>query len=203
MGREKQLTLKGGPSCKAIITVEAALVMPIVIYTVFAIIYLAFYLYDICRLQGLVDETLNKAAYDMKYEVEPASFQLDYASIISHGIFDPSQAERQEYEQKLQNVLSQNLAKGLFLSRVKEIQAEVGAMRLEIAVHIRSRINIPWIKRLFEGYSKTMIAGEYPIHDPANTIRICEVILDTADKVKGVEDLKKRLERFHPKDIDN
>ncbi len=203
MGRENQLTVKGGFSCKAIITVEAALIMPIVIFTVFAIIYLTFYLHDICRLQGMVDETLHKAAYDLKYEADPASFGLDYESIIKHGIFEPSPTERRDYEQKLQNYLWQNLAKGLFLSQVTDIRAAVGVGSLKIAVHTRSRVNLPWIKRLFEGYSKTMIAGEHPIHDPARTIRICEIILDTADKVKGVDELKNKLERFHPKNIGN
>jgi hypothetical protein len=47
--------------------------------------------------------------------------------------------------------------------------------------------------------SHSVISGEYPIHDPAETIRVCDVILDTASQIKGVDELKNKIEGFFHK----
>lgn len=185
-------------TCKASITVEAAFVMPTILLAVFTILYLTFYLHDMCRVQGIVDETLHKAGLCVKYEADLNTDKVDYESIMERGVFDLLPGERAEVEQELQTYLQQRLAKGLFLSQIADVQAAVETTKLKITIRTESRIVIPWIKRFFEKYSDTVILGEYPIHDPAQTIRICEVILDTAAQVKGVDELKSKIEKFFP-----
>jgi hypothetical protein len=182
----------------ASITVEAAFVMPIVILTVFTLLYLTFYLHDMCKVQGIVDETLHLAGLSMKYEDDPATVEIDYKDIIRRGVFDELLGDRSEAERKIEAYLQHRLAKGLFLSHITGIQAEVGRVKLEVSVESEGLISIPWVELFFKNYSHTVTSGEYPIHDPARTIRVCEVILDTASQVKGVDELKKKMEHFFP-----
>jgi HD superfamily phosphohydrolase len=187
-------------TCKASITVEATFVMPIVILTVFALIYLSFYLHDTCRIQGLVDKTLHKAAISLKQEADLETGAIDYERIGERGVFTQLLGDRSDAEKELRKYLQQELSKGLFLSKITGIQATVYKTKLEISVEADNVIRIPWVKKFFTSFTHTKITAEYPIHDPAETIRICEVILDTASQVKGVDELKDKIEGFFKAD---
>jgi hypothetical protein len=190
-------------TCKASITVEAAFVMPIVILTVFALLYLSFHLHDFCRIQGAVDMTLHKAGLIMKHESELATAKIDYEHIKDQEIFDLWQEDSKEEEQELQVYLRRELSKGLFLTKVADIEVTVESSRLLISVRTNTSISIPWVRELMDSNSHSVISGEYPIHDPAETIRVCEVILDTASQIKGVDELKNKIERFFRKGTKN
>ncbi len=189
----------GVKTCKASITVEAAFVMPIVILTIFALIYLSFYLHDLCRIQGIVDVTLHKAGLILKHESELATAEIDYEYIKDQGIFDLLQEDSKESEQELYEYLQQKLSKGLFLAKIADIEAKVERSKLTVSVRTNTEISIPWVRKLMASYSQTVISGDYPIHDPAETIRVCEVVLDTTSQVKGVDELKNKIEGFFRK----
>lgn len=189
-------------TCKASITVEAAFVMPIVLLAIFTILYLTFYLHDMCRVQGIVDETLHRAGLSMKNDTDLTTVGVDYESIKDRGVYGLLPGDKIEVEQKLNSYLQLRLAKGLFLFSITDAHAKVEITKLTISVQTESRIKIPWTAQFFRKYSTRVISGEYPIHDPAQTIRICEVILDTAAKVKGVDELKDKIEKFIPADAE-
>ncbi len=186
-------------TCKASITVEAAFVMPIVILTVFALLYLSFYLHDLCRIQGAVDITLHKAGLIMKHESELETAEIDYEHIKDQEIFDLWQEDSKDEEQELEAYLQRELSKGLFLTKVADIEATVESTKLSISSRINTPISIPWVRELMASNSHKVISGEYPLHDPAETIRVCEVILDTASQIKGVDELKNKIEVFFRK----
>jgi hypothetical protein len=169
--------------------------MPIVILTIFTLLYLTFYLHDRCKIQGTVDETLFLAGLSLKYEADLTAVGLDSERIKKRGVFDQLLRDRPKAEQELKTYLRQRLAEGLFLYQITDIEAEFRNSKLEISVETISRISIPWVELFFEDYSHSVISEEHPIHDPAETIRVCEVALDTASQVKGVEELKNSIEK--------
>jgi hypothetical protein len=142
-----------------------------------------------------VDKTLHKAAISLKQEADLETGAIDYESIGERGVFTQLLGNRSDAEKELRKYLQQELSKGLFLSKITGIQATVHKTKLEISVESDNVIRIPWVKKFFTSFTHTIIA-EYPIHDPAETIRICEVILDTASQVKGVDELKDKIEGF-------
>jgi hypothetical protein len=189
-------------SCKASITVEAAFVMPIIILTVFALLYLSFYLHDSCRIQGAIDMTLHKAGLIIKHESDLATVKIDYEQIKNQETFDLWQEDSKEEEQELQAYLRRMLSKGLFLTKIADIEATVESSKILISTRTNTPISIPWVRELMASNSHSVISGEYPIHDPAETIRVCEVILDTASQIKGVDELKNKIEGFFRKDVE-
>lgn len=175
--------------------------MPIVVLTVFAILYLSFYLHDLSRIRGMVNGTLHKAGLILKHKAEMETGEIDYEYIRKQGIFDLQQKNRRESEQSIQEYLEQKLSKGLFIARVDNIKAVVESRRLTISVETKVHLSIPWIRKWMA--SSLVIHGEYPIHDPAETIRVCEVILDTASMIKGMDELKSKIEGFFSKEPTN
>ena len=186
-------------TCKASITVEAAFVMPIITLTVVALLYLSFYLHDLCRIQGVVDMSLHKAGLLLKHEAELATAEIDYEHIKDQGIFNLWKEDSKEEE--LQAYLRMKLSKGLFLTKIADIESTLDNTKLSISVKTDTRISLPWVRERMASYSHSVISGEYPIHDPAETIRVCEVILDTASQIKGVDELKNKIEGFFHKNM--
>jgi hypothetical protein len=180
--------------CKGSITVEAAFIMPIVIFTIFALLYLAFYLHDMCRIQGTMDKTLHKASLSIKHVTNFKTDEILYEEISNRGIFYLAFGSTKEDENQIHNYLQQELAKGLFISTISRIVVDVSKTRITSAIEIETKVSLPGIKYIFDSLSNRIIKGEYPVHDPVESIRRAEVVLDTGSKIKGVEELKKKLE---------
>ncbi len=185
-----------GIVCNGSITVEAAFVMPVVLLAVFALIYLTLQLHDTCRIQGVLDKTLHQAGISYKHKAELASGKVNYAWIGGRGVFYGLLGDRSSEEGELTAYLQQELSEGLFLSRITGLETKVGRTKLRIRIEAETPISLPWIASFFTGFSTTVISGEYPVHNPAETIRLCEIVLDTGSQIKGVELLKSKLENF-------
>jgi hypothetical protein len=179
---------------KGNITVEAAFVIPIVIFTLFALIYLAFFLHDMCRIQGIVDKTIHKVGITAKHEANLVTGEISYEDISERGVFYLILGNTEEEENQIQQYLQQGLSKGLFLTKISSVYVDLGKFKLTAAVEAETKVSLPGVKYLFDPLSHRKIIAEYPVHDPVESIRRAEVILDTGSKIKGMEELKEKLE---------
>lgn len=180
---------------KGNITVEAAMVMPIVILTVFSLIYLSFLLYDRNHIQGVVDRVLHDTTLILKYNPGEGA-GLDYEGIEKRGIFNLLTRNKVEEKKNLENYLREELKKGLMQYEISEITAEVGIYQISIEVKVLTQIKLPILHKLFQEFSYRRTYASSPVHNPVDTIRIAEVILDTGENIKGVEELKNALEEL-------
>lgn len=178
------------------ITVEASFIMPIIVLTIFALIYLSFYLHDVCKIQGIVDKTLQKAALCVKHETDFATGAIDYENINDRGVFYLVLGSTKEEEKQINDFLVRELSNVLLLSKVTAVDTSVGKQSISVQVEVQTKISMVWVKRFFTSFSQIEIQGEHAIHDPAETLRRTEVALDTATKIKGVDKLKDSLENI-------
>lgn len=176
------------------ITVEAAFVMPIVILTIFALIYLSFLLYDQNHIQGGVDKVLHNTCITVKHDVITNTGMVDYEKIDDRGVFYFLTRDTKQDNTNLENYLHQELEEGLFQFEISEIKAEVGAFQINVEVLARSKIKLPFFQGLFRQFTYSKTFASAPIHNPADTIRIAEVILETGSNIKGIEELKNILD---------
>ena len=176
------------------ITVEAAFVMPLVIFTMIALILLGFYLHDVCKVQGIVDKTLHKAALCVKHEADITSGKIAYERINRRGVFYLVFGNTEQEKEEIQEYLVKELSEGLFISQIDAVKVGAGKSKLTITLDMETDITLPFFLTLFQKFRNTEIKGEYPVHDPAETIRRTEVILDTGSSIKGVDELKEKLE---------
>lgn len=178
------------------LTVEAALLMPFILFVVFSLVYLAFYLHDISKIQGIVDDSLKKASFTLKHEADFVTGETSYDNIDKRGVFYLIMGSTESEKETIQNYLQKKLSKGLFLAKITEIQTKVSKWKITITVDMEICISMKGIMDFFRPISKKRITGTSTVHNPAETIRITEVILDTGQKIKGVEALKEKIEKI-------
>lgn len=178
---------------KGSITVEAAFVMPVVLFTVFALIYLTFYLHDYNRIQGIVNLVIHRACIAAGNDDDIESGQIFYED-INYG--DNLYGNLGPEERKITGLLEQELTGGLFISHISKMEVETGKLEIKINVIAETDIDLPLFKTAINKLHNIKVEGRYPVHNPAETIRICELILDTGSKIKGSDKLKSILEKL-------
>ncbi len=178
------------------LTVEAAFIMPMVIFIVFAIMYLTWYLHDTCRIRAAVDKTLHKAMMSVKHETNISTGETDYVNINSRGVFYlPFGSTRPDEDRILKN-LNNELKDGLFLIRISNTEVSVDKFNIYITVEADAAVSVKGGASFLKPNLKIKVQEKGQIHNPAEMLRLSEVVLDTASKIKGVEELKEKLDQF-------
>ena len=182
------------------IAVEAAFVMPVVLLVIFSLIYLAFYLHDYNRIQGAVDLVIHKASIASKHDADIESGQINYEEINERGILYHLDMVLPNMEKEITGDLEQEFSKGLLITDIINIEVKESKVKLQISVTGKARISLHFFLRnalsklLYINLDKT-----YPLHNPAETIRTCELILSTASEIKGADKLKEVLKHYSMK----
>lgn len=175
-------------------TVEAALIMPMLFYLMFSLFYLSFYLHDINRIQGYLDKMLNRTSILIKHEADIKSGEIIYSKINQRGILYNIVGKSEVLEDDIRSYITEELSDGLFMMQITDIQVKIEKYRIEAKVKIRTRMPIKGVLSFFKPRQQKVIEEQVTIHDPADTIRMSEVILDTGSKVKGLEELSNIVE---------
>ncbi|NLK28226.1 MAG: pilus assembly protein [Clostridiales bacterium] len=177
-------------------TVEAALVMPMVILIIFSIFYLTFYLHDRNRIQSSIDRALYRAGFMTKHKSNMFTGEIYYENINDRTVLYSLVGDTGEIENDIRRYVQDSLSSGLFLSKVREVEVEVGKFSITIQIKVQTDDRIPLMK-FFQPKGYERMKSKFQVHDPAEAIRISEVILDTGGKVKGVKELKEKLDQLH------
>lgn len=177
-------------------TVEAAIVMPLVLYTILALIFLSFNLHDRCRIHCMADKVLHKASIYMKHDADITTCKTDYENINDRGILYPITGNTADERIEIEQYLISELEYGLLCTEITGIEVKAG--KLMVRLEIQGRLDVP--ATLFMSFLKRSIhvRAERPLHNPAEAIRISEVILETGTRIKGVDKLIEKLESLIP-----
>jgi hypothetical protein len=187
--------IRWAPMTKASITIEAAYVMPLVIYVIIAIIYLAFYLHDYCILQNAIDMTVLKASFYANQPSDMGEDEIYYEAINSRGVFYQLIGDTSPIKQQVLYALKRELENSMFLYDRITLQTEVDHNNIKLIVSAKRNFKLPMFGMIFRSMEHTNLSTNYSIHQPAEAIRSMEVIMNTASEIKGVREFKEKLEK--------
>lgn len=177
-------------------TVEAALIMPIVIFVIVVIIYLTFYLHDICRINVLVDKALYRAQFLIKHDVDFGTGEIHYQDINKRGVFYPIMGDTEKEEKDITNYVSMQLERGLLLANITDITTSIKGSDINITVKFIIQLPSSKVLEYISPNKSLTIDAQGKLQNCSESVRISEVVLDTGAKIKGMDKLKQKFERL-------
>lgn len=182
---------------KASYTVEAALIMPIIVIVIMALIYMGFYMHDKSRIQAIINSNIIKAGLIIKHELLIKGNELDYINLDSRGIYYPIIGDIKQEKERIINNLNNQFASNLYLAQIEDINVEVDHFNINIKVVVLMDISILKIKELFTGSGTNItISSNGRVHYPAEAVRKFDVMEGIIDDVKGYEQVLGKLSSF-------
>lgn len=175
------------------LTLEAALVIPMIFFVIIAMLYLSFYLYDLARIQVGVDRIHSRAMYSMNHETDWMTGQIKYEYMNNRGVLYPLSGYKQE-ETELEKLLHQELENTLIVE-ISDTQVVINLLQIKIMVEGYVQIPIERLLPKFKGRRKVRYEIELPVHQPAQFLWMSDVVIETGSKIKGMEQIKEWLEK--------
>lgn len=182
---------------KASFTVEAAFILPMVLFTIVFIVYLSFYLHDYCKIQSIVDGVIHKAAMNIKHEMDIDSGRVNYDE-LNKGLLSQVFEKLDVKENEIQIYTGRLLSKGLIITKITDIHVSKDILDISIRVEGEYQFPIKGLQWLISLDNTLAVEAKSAYHYPANFIRISDVILDTGSRRKGFDNLKETIGKLIP-----
>ena len=161
----ERFVMKKTEYVKGSLTVEAAYIMPFLLFIIVILISLSMNLHDKCLIQGMVDEVYHQSSI--------IGGQEEWINAV-----------------EVENALRRKLATGLFISEITSIDVQVNTTDISILVRVHTKVTPPIFHNLLQPLLNMEISTQGNFHRPAETIRAAEVILETGSEIKGMNQLK-------------
>lgn len=183
---------------KASFTIEAVIILPIVLFTMVFIIYLSFYLHDYCKIRGITDGVLHKAAINSKHEADIEKGRVNYDE-INKGIFSRMLEGSTIKEKEIEAYTNKLLSRGLIATRITDVNVTMKAMSLTARVEGDFMFPFRGLQWIIPLDKALIIEAKSAYHYPADSVRMSEVILDTGSRIEGLDKIKEGIEGIIPK----
>lgn len=180
-------TLKGS------FTVEATIIIPLIFFLIFALFYLGFYLYDLNRIQGAIDKSLNKAGLSIKNEVNLINGDIYYDKIKDRPVFSLLSQSKIELENNIKDCIDRELNRGLFIMDIIHKEVDITNGKIKIMIRAKTKISLRGVRDFLDPMREQNHEGTYKIYNPADFIRKAEIVLETASGIKGLDELKENM----------
>jgi hypothetical protein len=145
----------------------------------------------------MTDLVLHKAILNHKQVADIGTGKVNYDE-INKGIFSKIFRNSNEEERDIENYLSSLLSKGFFATRISDVHVSKETSNITIRVEGTFQIPLKGVQRMISGDKNLVVEAKAAYHNPADTVRISEVILDTGSKIKGFDKLKEKIGRLIP-----
>lgn len=176
---------------------EAALVFPIVLFTIIGLIYLGFYMHDKDKIEGVINETLIKGRNLLQNETDMNTGFINYEAYYKRGMLYSLQDNLQEKKDKIYNYIQKKISKGLFIADINTIDLEVS--HTQISIEVKAEMELPFlgIQPFFAG-SGTLVTGINSVSIQKNTefIRIFDIFSSVAEKIPVINETLQKLQQI-------
>ena len=180
---------------EASFTVEAAFVMPIIIFIIAALIFFTFYMHDLCIVEAVVNQSIEEVRQvnEIGGELNPSSiggdsFMAKTFSMVGLFLSD-------EEEQKIEKIIKKHLEEQLFFCDIEECDVAVELNQVKVLVRTGGVIHDTRISYYFpKGEFEIRVKAR--VHQPPTNVRIEKMICDEFKKTKVYEKVKKIIAKF-------
>jgi Flp pilus assembly protein TadG len=175
-------------------TVEAALIMPIIVLVVIALCYMSFYIHDKIRIQSILNAAVLKSNLYIRHLSDFYTGEIDYSKINDKGVFYYIKDNLEEENKVLKTYLTDELQSGLFFMNLKSVSVDLNYW--SIKVHTTLKLNFPFrtIKSYFsERDTVVELSSMISVHNPPEFVRGYTAMDEIMSGAKGYNKVKDKL----------
>ena len=171
-------------------SVEFIFIMPIIIFSLFAMLYLTFYEHDKVAIESKTNQLLMREAEYLTNAVDVQTGELDYESYMHRSILYPINFSKEEEQEKLQQILKKALPKQLCLSNIQNIASTVSYDNASVVVQAKLNVsNIP-VLHYFQNQLSYQIEVSNETYNPMDFVRKYDSAISVLDNTKLYETLQ-------------
>lgn len=176
---------------------EAAFILPTVLFIIVGLIYLGFYLHDKNKIQLIINEALIKARNHVQNETDVITGTIDYKTLMGRSILYSLDHNSDDRETTIYNFISNGLNRRLFIAALDTVTVNITHYNIEIQVISYMKFPFLGIKKLFSSSGiKVVQTNKSEIHYTTEFIRTFEVFSGVLDKVEIINNTLKRLQNI-------
>lgn len=177
-------------------TLEAAILLPMILFILLALLYTGFWLHDRSMIQGEVQLIVLKGEAVAKNSLDPASGRIDYDRYVGKGIFGAFYDYGDEAD-VLEEVLRVTLKEKLLIAAITDIFIELAPSEISIEVKADFDIPIGGIRRFFVQSGTGLAVREKKSFDNSEEfIRVFHIMMDTGKELPGAESVLNNLKKL-------
>lgn len=181
---------------EASVTVEAAFVVPIVLFVIVALIYLTFYLHDRVRLEEVVESALRQGNLLVVQRSLLDGKSVDYSKCNELGNWGYWKISYGTEELQIKEYLEGELEQGFFFLSKESVSCEVNGFLIEVKVKMRGKISLNPIQNFWKSEPEVTLKRSIPIHNPEEVLRIYEGLQIIVESTESAEFIKNYMEKF-------
>ena len=176
-------------------TVEAAFLMPIVLFIVLSILTFARYQYEVCKIQGFINEAIIQYSNMLSQHYDPENNRIVYEDYINENIFEFFGPIPNEKKEAFEAYLNHNYPKEAQMMTLHKV--DVTATRKDIHIKIIYEINspIPMTGLFFQNKNK-IIESYGKVQESPEYVRVVSVIFQEVKKANIYDKVKDSVSKW-------
>lgn len=176
-------------------TLEAAVLFPLILFIITALLYTCFLLHDKTVIEGIVHLLILDGEKAARKCADPVTGEIDYDSYIEEGIFRPRH-DNSEEAAAMKTALQNTIMERIIFARIYGVTVEIKDGEISAGVNYGFDMPIRGIGEFLKGGGTEFIYKEKKSFDNNEEfIRIFQVTADTAKELPGVDKVLKTLQK--------
>lgn len=147
-------------------TVEAAFILPIIIFVIIACLYMGFIVHDNVRIQTVLKRSAGMAQDRLSHSREVETGDIQYRNLNE-------KIRKKQVEKEIGEYIKKELEKGVFLAEIQEQSVKISLLRVSVSVTWKP--GTTYMGALAYLYDGTRYTQEnQKLYEPAETLRRVE-----------------------------
>ncbi len=181
---------------EASITVEAAFLIPIVIFVIMALIYLTFYLHDRIRLEEVMEGALSQGNFHVSNRSGLDGIPFSYADINKSENWGYIHNSYERSEIQILEVLKEEMKTGFFFLKEKSVSCDIDGFFIKIKIEMESPVSLNPLENFWKKKKKVVLERKIALHNPEEVLRAYEGLQFIIDDVSSFTFVKKHIEKL-------
>lgn len=185
--------MRGSNRCSGSLTVEAALLFPMIIVIIMALVYFMLSLYDRTMIDSVLNEAVIKENMVVKQPSNYITGAIAYERLTERSLLYSVTNSHQKEEEQVVQYVTDALQGKLILSEVGNVEARTTSSSCLVRVEANVIFTPLPFFQFFTEQESIVQEVKIPLHNPSNFARTWDTILGIAEDTKYYDKVVKVL----------